>query len=148
MAVFRQSKRRKLNFHTYWLVIMDVTPLVKDNAQIIQSYAGGGFRVSGVRYDGPVFVGAATTIAWDDVAGKDVKSLEEGDFQALIDESDAIDVVLLGTGEQLVFPEPALKKALREKGLVIEVMDTGAACRTYNVLMAEGRRVVAALLTF
>jgi len=42
--------------------------------------------------------------------------------------------------------DPAMKNALSAKGLPIDVMDTGAACRTYNVLMAEGRRVVAAML--
>lgn len=126
---------------------MDITPLIKDNAQVIQSYAGGGFRVSGARYDGPVIVSVGATRSWD-VAGKDVKALSVEDFQVLIGESAQIDVVLLGTGEKMVFPDPAMKKALREHGLMVEVMDTGAACRTYNVLMAEGRRVVAALLSF
>ena len=125
---------------------MDVTPLVKEGAQIIQGYADGGFRVSGERYDGSVLVFQEKSEVWD--VSRDVKVLSEADFAPLIGVSDAIDVVLLGTGKTLVFLDPSLKKALKAQGLSIEVMDSGAACRTYNVLMAEGRRVVAALLAF
>jgi len=56
------------------------------------------------------------------------------------------DVVLLGTGERQRFPAPALLRPLIEARVGAEVMDTPAACRTYNILMAEGRRVAAALL--
>lgn len=56
------------------------------------------------------------------------------------------EVVLLGTGAMLRFPEPSLMVPLRTNGIGVEIMDTAAACRTYNVLMAEGRNVAAALL--
>jgi len=56
------------------------------------------------------------------------------------------EVVLLGTGERLLFPAPELVRPLVAAQIGFEVMDTGAACRTYNVLMGEGRRVAAALL--
>ena len=56
------------------------------------------------------------------------------------------EVVLLGTGAQLQFPAAALTRALVAAQIGFEAMDTGAACRTYNVLMSEGRRVAAALL--
>jgi len=56
------------------------------------------------------------------------------------------EVVLLGTGQRLSFPPPALLHPLMEAGIGYEVMDSGAASRTYNVLHSEGRRVVAALL--
>ena len=55
-------------------------------------------------------------------------------------------MLLIGTGEMLHFPSRALKQELRAQGLVAESMNTGAACRTFNVLMAEGRRVAATLL--
>lgn len=126
---------------------MDVTPLVKEGAQIIQSYAGGSFRVSGQRYDGAVLVSSSGTSSWD-VSSFDIKELKLDAFSYLVANNSDIDVVLLGTGQALIFPDPSLKAWLKEQGLHIEVMDTGAACRTYNVLMAEGRRVVAALLPF
>ncbi|MFQ5470010.1 MAG: Mth938-like domain-containing protein [Gammaproteobacteria bacterium] len=56
------------------------------------------------------------------------------------------EIVLLGTGSRLRWPETALYASLIEKGIGLEVMDTGAACRTYNILMADERKVVAALL--
>ena len=54
--------------------------------------------------------------------------------------------MILGTGPRLRFPAPALSKSLIARRIGLEVMDTAAACRTYNVLLAEGRSVVAALL--
>jgi Uncharacterized conserved protein len=56
------------------------------------------------------------------------------------------EVVLLGTGTTFRYPAPALLAPLTGRGIGVEVMDTGAACRTYNVLVAEGRQVVAAIL--
>lgn len=58
----------------------------------------------------------------------------------------ACDVILLGTGRRQRFPAPALLRPLLEAGRGVEVMDTPAACRTYNVLVAEGRRPAAALI--
>lgn len=54
--------------------------------------------------------------------------------------------VLFGSGAHLRFPPPALTASLLNQGIGVEIMDTGAACRTYNVLIAEGRNVAAALL--
>ena len=123
---------------------MDVTPLVREGQQIIQSYRAGVFRISSVSYEHAVFVFPDQTLEWSGVRDFDDVTLES--FNDLIQRADDIDVVLLGTGSAMAFFSPALKRQLSEQGLVIDVMDTGAACRTYNVLMAEGRRVVAALL--
>ena len=56
------------------------------------------------------------------------------------------EIVLLGTGGAFAFPEPAVLAPLRQAGIGVEVMDTPAACRTYNILLSEGRNVVAALI--
>lgn len=56
------------------------------------------------------------------------------------------EIILLGTGQRLCFPEVAITARIMEKKIGLEVMDTAAACRTYNVLMTEGRKVAAALL--
>ena len=56
------------------------------------------------------------------------------------------EIVLLGTGNQIQFPELALQAIIMERGIGLEVMDTAAACRTYNILSAEGRDVTAALI--
>ena len=123
---------------------MDVTPLIKSDQQVIQSYSNGRFRVSGHVYDSAVFVAPHETYIWD-FSGT-IQDIQIQDFAPLFDAADDIDVVLLGCGPQMEFISPSFKQALKAKGLVLEVMDTGAACRTYNVLMAEGRRIVAALL--
>ncbi len=56
------------------------------------------------------------------------------------------EIVLLGTGSHQQLPHPQLIRPLIERGLGVEVMDTAAACRTYNIIVAEGRQVAAALL--
>lgn len=56
------------------------------------------------------------------------------------------DVLLLGTGAKQLFPHPRLYRALTDAGIGVECMDTPAACRTYNILVAESRRVIAAIL--
>lgn len=121
---------------------MDVTPLVKAGTQIIQSYAGGRFTVSGVVYEGAIIVRPDLVAAWDAPAG--VSDLTPEHFSSLF--ADAPEVVLLGSGKTFQILPPALRHALKERGLSVDIMDTGAACRTYNVLVAEGRRVAAALL--
>lgn len=123
---------------------MDVTPLVRQGSQIIQSYAGGQFKISGRVYDGGVIVMAEETLLWP-FSGA-FNDLSASDFKTLLDQAEQLDVVLLGTGAESRFFPPILRQSLKEQGLMIEAMDTGAACRTYNVLMAEGRRVAAVLL--
>lgn len=122
---------------------MDVTPLVKDGAQIIQSYANGQFRISDTIFDGPVIVTPDRATKWD-VTGE-IQTWNESTFAPLLDDAQNIDVILLGCGATQQFLPQPLRNALKEKGLSIDAMDTGAACRTYNVLMAEGRRIAAAL---
>ncbi len=74
----------------------------------------------------------------------DVASLQAEHFEALA--ALGPELVIFGSGARLVFPRPALLQALMARRIGIETMDTPAACRTYNVLLAEGRPVVAALL--
>jgi uncharacterized protein len=123
---------------------MDVTPLIPEGRQIIQGYGPKGFKVSGVSFEGPIIVSPMQTQEWN--APEAFSALQESDFSAIEADAANIDVLLLGCGARGEFFPPELRAALRAKGLVVETMDTGAACRTYNVLMAEGRRVAAALM--
>ena len=122
---------------------MDVTPLVKTGQQIIQSYSSGGFKISGQVYEHPVLIFPDHTQKWD--VANAPQNLNKKDFEQLINYQDQIDVVLLGCGSDHIFISPTFRRELKDEGLSVEPMNTGAACRTYNVLMAEGRRVVAAL---
>lgn len=123
---------------------MDITPLVKEGQQIVQSYAGGVFRISGQKYDKAVIITpeGTTPISFD----KNFSDLRCEDFEPLFSYVPDYDVFLLGCGGGMQFLPKELKNDLRTKGIAFDVMDTGAACRTYNVLMAEGRRVAAILL--
>ena len=109
----------------------DVTPLIKSNNMVVQSYGASGFKISGVVYDTHVIVMPDKVIAWDGES-----------FEPLLAMKDEIDVVLLGTGKTVKI----LPKDKRPAGLRIDMMDTGAAARAYNTLLADGRRVAAALV--
>jgi uncharacterized protein len=120
---------------------MDVTPLVPTDRQLIQSYGNGGFRISGTIHAGSVLVFPSRTVAWP------VSLASEIDGSSLVDiATERPQILLIGTGATFALLPSALKRAMRELGSVIEAMDTGAACRTYNVLLTEGRSVAAALL--
>lgn len=126
---------------------MDVTPLIPSNAQVIQSYADGGFKVSAQSYTGAQLVFVDRVQSWEAATqAASAQDISIDMFQPLVDLAKDIDVVLFGTGAKLFLLPAALRADLKEAGLVVEVMDTPAACRTYNVLLSEGRRVVAAML--
>lgn len=120
---------------------MDITPLIAADRQIIQSYSAGGFKISGQAYQGPVIVFPDRTVPW---TASSAAELKPGDFD-MLDRKD-LDVVLIGCGAQGARLDREVVNALKSRGVLPEAMDTGAACRTYNVLMADGRRIAAALL--
>ena len=107
----------------------------------IRDYGPPGVTVNQTRYELSVVVLPDRILDWPPQRFDD---LSPAHFELLRDLNP--EVVLLGTGIRLHFPAPALTRALAEAGIGLEVMDTGAACRTYNVLAGEGRRVAAALL--
>ncbi|HZS83979.1 MAG TPA: Mth938-like domain-containing protein [Stellaceae bacterium] len=121
---------------------MDVTPLIPAGRQVIESYGTTGFRVSGASYPGSILVFSERTLEWP------VTSLAEAEFArfAPVLERGGIEILLLGCGRRMGLVPPELRRALRSGGIVLDAMDTGAACRTYNVLLAEERRVAAALI--
>ena len=121
---------------------MDLTPVPAAGRQIIERYAASGFRVSGVIYRGPVLVFPDLTVAWDAVSARDVT----WETLAPVIEHGRVEILLLGLGRSTSAVPAPLRTALRTAGIALEAMDTGAACRTYNVLVAEDRRVAAALI--
>jgi uncharacterized protein len=118
---------------------MDLTPLVRPGQQVVEKYGPAGFRVSGVIYREPIIVFPDRTIVWPQGA-------VDGTGLAAVVADGTVELLLLGLGRRIVPVPTALRLALRRGGVAVEPMDTGAACRTYNVLLAEDRRVAAALL--
>ena len=108
----------------------------------ISRHAAQGVIVNGSEYRSSVLVPwRGPVLPWP-VA--DFAALAEEHFAALADL--APELVIFGSGSRIRFPRPALLRVLMQRRIGIETMDTPAACRTYNVLLAEGRSVVAALL--
>jgi uncharacterized protein len=124
---------------------MDVTPLIPQGRQIIDGYGEGGFRISGQRIEGSVIVFPDKVAAWN-VGEATSLSADTLEAVSAAGRAGTVELLLIGTGARMTRIDSALRQALRADGVVIEAMDTGAACRTYNVLMAEGRRVAAALI--
>jgi uncharacterized protein len=104
-------------------------------------YGDGYVLVNGERHSASVIVLPERVLPWS-AAGFD--ALEAQDFAGLA--AMALEVVLLGTGPRLRFPHPRITQSLAAARIGLEVMDVQAACRTYNILMAEERKVAAALL--
>jgi uncharacterized protein len=107
----------------------------------IEAYGNGGFRFAGMSHRGSLLCLPSGIYAWEPPDPLDVASLAPA-----LAERGALRVLILGTGERQVFPPPAVRRAFADAGVALEPMDTGAACRTYNVLLAEGRPLGAALV--
>jgi uncharacterized protein len=108
----------------------------------VTGYGEGWVEVNRTRHRSSLVVSADRLVT--DWPAASIEALA-GDHLAAIVEM-APEIVLLGTGAAFRFPEPALLAPLYKAGIGVEVMDTPAACRTYNILMGEGRNVVAALI--
>jgi uncharacterized protein len=108
---------------------------------LFTGYGPGYVSINSARREKNVIVTAQQVLEWH-IAG--FESLGAGDFELLLGLQP--EIVILGTGSIQRFPAPALSKPLSNAGVGFEAMDTRAACRTYNILMAEGRKVVAAVL--
>lgn len=123
---------------------MDITPLVPKGRQIVQAYGDLGFRVSGVRYEGSVWILPEATMAWPVT---DLAQIVPDSFDPLIAKAAGqVAILIVGTGKKMTPLPPAVRQRCRQGGIALEFMDTGAACRTYNVLLTEERQVAAALI--
>lgn len=112
------------------------------NANVIRSYAPGQVKIRDGVYQASLIVTPTKIIS--DWPPQSFDDLHASYFEAVV--ALAPELVILGTGKYLQFPSPAVTRTLTEASVGLEVMDTGAACRTYNILVSEGRKVVAALL--
>jgi len=107
----------------------------------VTGYGADFVTINGQRHESSVIVTPEQVLPWQ-AAGFD--ALVETDFEVFLGLD--LEILLIGTGAKQRFPHPSLTRALLEKRIGVEAMDLQAACRTYNILMAEGRRVAAALL--
>ncbi len=121
---------------------MQFTQITDDEQNMITGYARDHVAVNGVRYSGSLILRPDRLLpSWpvSDVAALNLEAL------AWVRDHPP-EILLLGTGPRQTFPERSLWRELRAQPWGIEIMDTAAACRTYNLIMAEGRMVAAALI--
>ena len=107
----------------------------------IEAYGNGGFRFAGMSHRGSILCLPSGISAWEPAYPLDASSLAPA-----LAEKEALGLLILGTGRLPELPASDLRRTFAEAGVSLEAMDTGAACRTYNVLLAEGRAVGAALI--
>jgi uncharacterized protein len=109
---------------------------------LIRSYAPGTIKINDAVYASSLLLTPEQIVA--DWPPQSFAELAAGHFDPVV--ALKPEVVVLGTGARLQFPSPAILAPLSRAGVGVEVMDTAAACRTYNILASDGRNVVAALL--
>jgi uncharacterized protein len=109
----------------------------------LDAFGAGGFRFAGMSHRGSVLATPAGIRIWTVTRFAEVTA---DSLKPVLDEAEDIDFLLIGTGADIAFIPPALRERCREAGITVEGMATGAAARTYNVLVGEDRRVAAALI--
>ena len=106
----------------------------------IDAYGNGGFRFAGMSHRGDLLCLPSGIYGWTGT-----QPLTEEALERVFEEAAEIEILLVGTGPDLVPLPPPLRQHLREASIIVDVMNTGAAVRTFNVLLAEERAVAAAL---
>jgi uncharacterized protein len=109
----------------------------------IDAYGNGGFRFAGMSHRGSILCLPDGIEAWQPTR---VDQVTEASLARVLELRSALDFVLLGTGEEHKLPPAAVRAAFAAVGLALDIMSTGAAARTYNVMLGDGRRVAAALI--
>jgi len=109
---------------------------------VIRGYAPGEFKINDVLYRAPIIVGSSAIAPGPGISSADELAAEHAASILALEP----ELVLLGTGARQIFPPAIFGAEFLRRGIGFEVMDSGAACRTFNVLVTERRRVVALLL--
>lgn len=115
---------------------MRLNEVVYSGAVPVEGYGPGFFRLGGKVYEGPILVMPAGISGWSGV----------GDAAAILAAAGSIDVLFIGMGAEIAPLDRTFRATLEEAGIGVEIMASPPACRTYNVLLSEGRRVGLALL--
>ncbi len=110
---------------------INVNEILFDGAVPVDGYGPGFFRVGGQLHQGAMLITQNSRMPWQGY----------GDTAALLALADTLDLVIVGTGDSIAYPPRPFRQTLESLDIGVEFMQTSAACRTYNVLLAEGRRV-------
>jgi len=122
---------------------LDITPLIPTGRSLIQSHGNNRFKITGDLHQGSVIVFIDSVENWQAVTIEDITI---DSLLAVTKRSSEVDILLVGCGETFTLPPKDLRLVLKQHGIVLEWMDSRAACRTFNVLLAEERPAAAAIL--
>lgn len=122
---------------------MDITPIVSDGRLMITSYGDGKFTVNAKKVTGSILLYNARVDPWSVSTVSDI-TLES--LETVLACADDYDILIVGCGELSKAPPKGLREAIKERGLILEWMNSGAAARTFTVLQTEDRRVLAAII--
>ena len=114
----------------------------RDGINIVQAYSVGSVIISNNEYKNSLIL--SPDMIFEDWPPNSIKELKHEDLDQII--SMQPEIVIIGTGKELAFPPTEVLRPLADAHIGTEIMDTGAACRSYNFLVGEGRKVVAALI--
>lgn len=114
----------------------------KSNQNLITGYGSDHVLINKVRYDSPLVI-FPEMLLLDEWKDKRFETLEQADFKTFLEMN--LEILIIGTGKKQKFVHPRLTSILFQNKIGVECMDTQAACRTYNILMAEDRQVALAL---
>lgn len=118
---------------------LDITPMTPPNRQLVHAYGDGGFKITKVAYEGSVLVFLDHTEDWSGILSMD-------GLKTVVEAKDKPEILVVGCGDTFTLPPEDLRLALKANDIVLEWMDTPAACRTFNILSIEERPVAAALV--
>ena len=125
--------------------MVDITPPIPDGKQLIDRYGDQQFLISSKAYHCPVLVCETNTY---ELLPNNLENLLSENSELILRKVGAErsgSILIIGTGDQTVWPKKETLTPYKEAGLIVEVMNTGAACRTFNVLQSESRDVSALL---
>ncbi|MBL0319051.1 MAG: Mth938-like domain-containing protein [Alphaproteobacteria bacterium] len=124
---------------------MDITPYVPQHAHVINGYSTTGFMINGTLNEGSILIAEGECRA---ISFHEASALTSEDIENLLQSYQGhLEILLIGTGtKQASISKGMVELIARKFNCQLEVMTTGSACRTYNILMSEGRLVVAILL--
>ena len=123
---------------------MDIFPEIPGNKNYIDDYGNGSFTICGQSYEGPLIVSPDNILPWS-IGNAD--AISKDDIELILSSIPLIEYLLIGSGASIpMLPKEVADILLQHGGVYFDFMETGAACRTYNVLMSEDRIVGAALI--
>lgn len=115
---------------------MQLNEVTFNESRPVDGYGPGFFRIAGIAHEGAILASATGVFSWGGYV----------DDAPLLALSGKVDVLFIGTGAEIAHIPSALRSTLEGAGIGVEVMNSPAACRTYNVLLSEGRRIALAVL--